>query len=141
MKDSIPSSSSGPYNYRPFIKNITIQQAPSDRKKSGDASNKTFFSNIKAELNNIRTDVNKLVSKDINKASNNKSYSIGSSAQKIEPYAQDNLYERNIEKKLPQFESNEKNNITTSGYNYQSKINELNSKLNYQISKNEQLNR
>lgn len=43
---------------------------------------------------------------------------MGSSAQKFEPYAQDYLYDRNIEKKLPQFESNEKNNITTGSYNY-----------------------
>ena len=32
-----------------------------DKRKSIDMSNKAFFSNIKAELNSIRTDVNKLV--------------------------------------------------------------------------------
>ena len=35
-----------------------------EKRKSIDLSNKTFFSNIKAELNSIRTDVNKLVTKD-----------------------------------------------------------------------------
>lgn len=33
-----------------------------EKRKSLDVSNKVFFSNIKAELNSIRTDVNKLVS-------------------------------------------------------------------------------
>lgn len=79
----MPSSASGNFGYRPFIKNISIEQVPSDRRRSGEGTNKTFFSNIKAELNNIRTDVNKLVSKDINKISNNKSYTMGSSAQKF----------------------------------------------------------
>ena len=52
------------YGFKPFIKNITIQPVGNDRRKtSTDPNNKTFFSNIKAELNSIRTDVNKLVSK------------------------------------------------------------------------------
>ena len=38
-----------------------------EKRKSIDLSNKTFFSNIKAELNSIRTDVNKLVTKYTNR--------------------------------------------------------------------------
>lgn len=50
MKDNLPSSSSASnYSYKPFIKNISIDQPSQDRRKPGDtASNKTFFSNIKA---------------------------------------------------------------------------------------------
>ena len=33
-----------------------------EKRKALDMSNKTFFTNIKAELNSIRSDVNKLVS-------------------------------------------------------------------------------
>ena len=50
MKDNLPTSSSASiYSYKPFIKNITIEQATQDRRKPGDtATNKTFFTNIKA---------------------------------------------------------------------------------------------
>lgn len=41
---------------RPLAANMMVQ-----KKKSIDLSNKSFFNNIKAELNSIRTDVNKLV--------------------------------------------------------------------------------
>jgi hypothetical protein len=79
MKDQPVTLSS--QNNKPYIKNISIETVSSDRKKI-DPTNKTFFSNIKAELNNIRTDVSKLVAKDNSKPANiNKSYN---SSQKIE---------------------------------------------------------
>lgn len=36
-------------------------QLAEEKKKANELSSKTFFKNIKAELTNIRTDVNKLV--------------------------------------------------------------------------------
>lgn len=87
MKDYTVTA--GGYHARPFIKNITLEDGTGDKRKSTDSSNKTFFSNIKAELNSIRTDVTKLVAKDSVKPLNiNKSYNVSSvsSAQKSETY-------------------------------------------------------
>lgn len=76
----MPNYSANSSAYKPFIKNITIQPVGVDkRKNSAEPNNKTFFSNIKAELNSIRTDVNKLVTKDAPRPSNaNRSYTNGS---------------------------------------------------------------
>ena len=49
-------SSANKQPHRPLSSNSFTE-----KKKTLDMSNKTFFSNIKAELNSIRTDVNKLV--------------------------------------------------------------------------------
>ncbi len=87
-------------SYKPFIKNISIEPVSSNRQKSTDTNNKTFFSNIKAQLNNIRTDVNKLVTKDSVKPLNiNKSYNV-SSGNKIEVTNQSEAStDKNVEKK------------------------------------------
>ena len=101
MKDNIPTSSSASnYSYKPFIKNITIDQPTQDRRKPGDiAGNKTFFTNIKAELNSIRTDVNKLVSKDASRPlylNSNKSYTAQKSSENpVTEFSAD----RNLERK------------------------------------------
>lgn len=81
MKDySAPNYSANSSVYKPFIKNITIEPVGLDkRKNSAEPNNKTFFSNIKAELNSIRTDVNKLVTKDAPRTSNSKGPNTSSS--------------------------------------------------------------
>lgn len=46
MKDYTVST--GGYQARPFIKNITLDDGTGEKRRSTDTSNKTFFSNIKA---------------------------------------------------------------------------------------------
>lgn len=59
-------SSSSNYSYKPYVKNIVLDEAHAESRKS---TGKSFFNHIKAELNNIKNDANKLGSKDVSRPS------------------------------------------------------------------------
>lgn len=126
------------YSGKPISKTISIDQYGSDRKKPNEGNNKTFFSNIKAELNNIRSDVNKLVSKDIPRSSIsiNRSYT-SSSAQKNENWLTSDVGEKLLDRKIG--EANDTPYVSQFGN--ESKIIELTSKLNEESNRNNELRR
>lgn len=139
MKDySVPNYSANSSAYKPFIKNITIEPVGLDkRKNSAEPNNKTFFSNIKAELNSIRTDVNKLVTKDAPRPSNTKGQYPSSSIVKPEILASMEATTDKFASKTTHAEGLDRYN--SSSLAQENKISELNNKLAQQSYKSEEM--